>query len=352
VNRSRKRRGPGRIGGVVVLVTLTVLGASLLAGGETRGQESSTGLSELTVPGPLPVYAARRAAATVFEELSMYSDTHTEALRLVEHLAAVARFQAYFDRPRHPPVLETVTEQQPVQSLRRRYQLREAELEALNPGVDLQALQPGDQLVVWRYDPATPGRSRNRANNGRLQDGELFPPGAGWVVADFSRAYGAEQTIDALVFGMRAVMARHPGGQELLVADLSPAGGGRFRPHLSHQSGRDVDVTYYRRTSESPTFTRCRTEELDEKRNWTFLRAQLTQHDVTYVFMQRALQIRLYEYALSIGEHPGWVASVFQYGPDGHRNNRGIIRVSPGHHDHMHIRYGCSSADIRCRDSG
>ncbi len=329
------------------LLAVLVLGTGLSTGGQS--QVATPGLFELPVPGPLTVYAARRAAASVVGELLTYSEAQTDAVNLADHLLAAARIQSAYDRPRHDPMIEIVTDQQGLTSIRRHHRLRVREMERLNPDVDLDALGLGDEVVVWRYDPDLPGRSRYRPNRGRLDTGELFPQGEGWVLADERRAYAAGQTIDALIHGMRQVMSDHPGGQEMMIADLSFIRGGPMRPHRSHQSGRDVDVTYYRRTSDTPTFTRCRVEDLDQKRTWTFLRTQITQHDVVYVFMQRSLQVQLYEYALSIGEHPGWLASLFQFGPYRHRNGNGIIRTASGHHDHMHIRYGCGPRDIRCR---
>ena len=268
---------------------------------------------------------------------------------LASHVAALSRHQAIFDRPHHPPITVPYDPEHSLLGIRRRWHLRTHELAALNPDLDLDHLRRGTDLVVWRYDPENPARSYMRPNRGRLRNGELMPLGNGWVIRNERLAFGATQTIDALVHAVRVVQAEHPGGQDLMVADISRQTGGSFRPHRSHHSGRDVDVTYYRNSTEPPEFRRVRPQHLDAARTWTFVRTLLTDHDVVYIFMSRQLQVRLFEYAESIGEHPAWLSEVFQYGPRRHRNHSAIIRFARGHHDHMHIRFPCTDEDIRCR---
>jgi len=265
------------------------------------------------------------------------------------HAHAFAQNLAILDRPRHPAVTSIVGEEHSVFGLRRRWHLRTSELAELNPGVDLARAEDGTELVVWQYDPERPARSQYRPNQGRLVNGELMPSGTGWVVRNERLAFAATQTIDGLVHALRVVQEEYPGGQGMMIADMSKITGGPFRPHRSHQSGRDVDLTYFENTTEPPEFSRTRPQELDAARTWAFLRTLITQHDITYVFISRPLQIRLYEHAESIGEHPAFLAEVFQYGPRRHRNNRGIIRFASGHHDHMHVRFDCTPEDIRCR---
>lgn len=293
----------------------------------------------------------QEAPATEVEWEPVLSAIEVQSLArsTANHAQAYAENLAVMDRPRHPAVTSVVDEGHSVFGLRRRWHLRSAELAEMNPGVNLARADVGTELVVWRYDPARPARSQRRPNQGRLVNGELMPDGTGWVVRDKRLAFAATQTIDGLVHALRVVQEQHPGGQSMMIADISKITGGPFRPHRSHQSGRDVDLTYFENTTDPPEFARTRPRELDAARTWTFLRTLITQHDITYVFVSRPLQIRLFEYAESIGEHPAFLAEVFQYGPRRHRNNRGVIRFASGHHDHMHVRFDCTPDDIRCR---
>jgi len=274
-----------------------------------------------------------------------------DALGAASHVAAIARHETLYDRPIHQPHFDLVRPGETATQFRRRWRLDEQDLQLLNPGVDLENVSVGERLCVWRYDSERPTRSRLRPNRGRLDNGEPMPNGTGWIVRDSRFAYGARQTIDGLTHALRQVVASHPGGQNAMIADISKLGGGRLPPHVSHQSGRDVDVTYYRLTDEAPTFSRARVSELDLKRNWTFIRTLLVDHDIEYIFASRPIQRALYAYAESLGEHPAFLDRVFEVGTHGHRNARGIVRFSPGHDDHMHIRFACLPQDYRCSGS-
>jgi len=276
------------------------------------------------------------------------TDANVQAGLLATRVEALSERFAITDRPRRESIVVELERGQSILQLRRRWSLRQEMLEAMNPGVDLRNPEPGTPITVWRYDPETPGRSVGRPNRGRLLTAELMPEGEGWVVRNDRSAWGAEQTIDALVHAARVVEAVHGDGQDIMIADLSTRRGGSFRPHRSHQSGRDVDATFYRNDTDEAVWSRTRPSELDAARTWTFVRTLLTQHDVTYIFMSRRLISALYSYAESVGEHPAFLDEHFQYGP-GHRNQRATIRFAAGHHDHMHIRFGCSEDDVRCR---
>jgi hypothetical protein len=305
-------------------------------------------VEQLPAPSLLTASVARRAAARVAGRAVAASRARQWGRILPGHVLAQARHRVLRDRPIHPPVIAPLPEGMTVEQFRRRERMSEDELERLNPDLDPDLAEAGTPVVLFRYDPDHPGRSQNRPNRGRLVDGELMPDGPGWVVREPRFAWGTPYTIDALIHAVRLTRAAHPGGQTVMVADLSRRRGGRFRPHLSHQSGRDVDVTYHRRTTDEPTFSRTRTSQLDEKRTWAYLRALLTRHDVVYIFLDRRLQVRLYEWAEANGEHPAFLDALFQYGPRDHRNPYAIIRVSPGHHDHYHVRFDCEQTDLRC----
>ena len=333
---------------LAIAVAMVVISIGVLS---PRSQVMEGPLNPLVAPEALTFVAARRAAATVFADFVALSEAEVIGDLTGVHVTAMAEHMALFDRPRHPAMIVALAEGQSVTSLRRHWHLRTSELEALNPGVNLATAEAGTEFTVWRFDPENPGRSRLRPNRGTLENGELMPEGEGWVIKDPELAFGAEQTITALILSMRSVMAHYPGGQDMLIADISDQNGGPLSPHRSHESGRDVDTTYYERSTEEPTFSRCRTNELDEKRTWELIRTMVTQHDVVYIFMYRRLQAQLFEYAESIGEHPAFLDEVFEYTPEGHQNSGAIIREARGHHDHMHIRYACTSDDIRCHSA-
>jgi murein endopeptidase len=254
-------------------------------------------------------------------------------------------------RPTRTPVVETVSSSS-LEARQRHWSVREEEISRLNPDLDTAHIESEEEVVFWRINPNYSGLSVNRPNRGRLYNGEIMPSGSGWIVRDERFSFGATQTITGLIQAVRATLAAHEEpGQDLLIADISRRSGGYFPPHSSHQSGRDVDVTYYRNTLDPPTFTRTSSSELDAARTWTFLRTLILEHRIIYAFIDRRLQIQLFRHAEQVGEHPAWLAQIFEYGPRGLRNSRGIVREEPGHDDHMHIRFPCTPNDIRCRQS-
>src|SRR5690606_7555835 len=82
-------------------------------------------------------------------------------------------------------------------------------------------------------------------NNGRLlngvrpQDGKYFEV----VVPDFT--WGTEETIEYLKIAVAEVHKEHADTPPLHVGHISKPTGGYLSPHLSHQSGRDVDLGFY-----------------------------------------------------------------------------------------------------------
>jgi penicillin-insensitive murein endopeptidase len=87
--------------------------------------------------------------------------------------------------------------------------------------------------------------SIGRAHGGVLVAGVRMPEGTNWEVMHPGLAWGTRETVDALAHGIDAVAARFPDTPRAFVGDLSAKSGGHLHPHVSHQSGRDVDVSYY-----------------------------------------------------------------------------------------------------------
>lgn len=221
------------------------------------------------------------------------------------------------------------------------------ELRRLNPDVSLDRLRPGDELVVYRFDPAHPSVSRGRANYGRLYNGAPMPPGDAWIVRRESHAYGTLDAVSHLVRGLSHVAETLPGAPRPMIGDVSARYGGRLRPHRSHQSGRDADVAYYlRNPSDSESFTVARRDTLDIERQWALFRYWIERGLVEYVFVDRRFIPLMRQHAVAMGDDPEVIAWAFG---DADARIHPIIRTSPGHDDHFHVRFICAAADARCR---
>ncbi len=177
------------------------------------------------------------------------------------------------------------------------------------------------------------------ANRGRLVNGIPMHPYPGFLVRPtVHHVYGTPETIAALHYAVARVHQRFPGAHDLVVGDLSRRRGGRLPPHLSHQSGRDVDIGYYHRNIDAPrSFVDANASNLDVERTWAFVEALLEDHKVEYIFMDYAVQRLLYKYVkYTLGAPESYLEMVFSYP---RRTRTSFIRHVSGHRDHIHVRF-------------
>lgn len=146
-------------------------------------------------------------------------------------------------------------------------------------------------------------------------------------------AWGTEETLGYLDAALRKVHETCPDSPVLALGDISAEKGGPLSPHVSHQAGRDVDISYFYVDGQR-WYRRGTAQNLDLRRNWAFIRALVTETDVEYIFMDRSIQRLLRDYALSIGEDKAWVEGLF-----GEGGQRAIIRYARGHATHVHVRF-------------
>ncbi|MCB9649371.1 MAG: penicillin-insensitive murein endopeptidase [Deltaproteobacteria bacterium] len=213
--------------------------------------------------------------------------------------------------------------------------------EEVDSGVDPRLrytcdLSDDDLTARWVKTPEALGSiSLGFAHEGRLINAEQFPLGGetgAWTVVMPNRAWATAETIEYVVAAAREVHRLRPDAPPLRVNGISLKEGGWFRPHRSHQNGRDVDLGFYYATAEVP---RCRACEkvMDVGANWDLVKALVTLTDVQVILVDRAVQRALRAHALSVGEDPVWLASLF----DGGRNS--LIRHARRHRDHFHVRF-------------
>ncbi|MGD8869752.1 MAG: penicillin-insensitive murein endopeptidase, partial [Gemmatimonadales bacterium] len=191
--------------------------------------------------------------------------------------------------------------------------------------------------------------SIGRPQRGRLRSSEQLRSGPGYRVRTPSRAYGTNEAVEFInrVFGR--VHQRYPEAPTLAIGDLSYRRGGRMRPHISHQSGRDADIAYYTVGRESDDgFVVATPENLDVPLTWYLLKSFIDTEAVQYVFVDYELQAVLYEYVERRGATREELERWFQYPRE--NTTAGLLRHSRGHDDHFHIRFRCPRSDERCRD--
>jgi murein endopeptidase len=184
-------------------------------------------------------------------------------------------------------------------------------------------------------DPASLGpMSVGTPNAGALVNGVQATPSKLYTLVSPGEAWGTQETIDYLNAAVQAVQDEFPDTPPLALGDIGARHGGPLRPHISHQAGRDLDISFYYRDG-TKWYARGTRNNLDFKRLWAFVRAIIAKTDIDLILLDHGLQEPLKEYALSIGEDPAWLDQVFQ----GKGATRAIIRHAPGHATHLHLRF-------------
>lgn len=172
-------------------------------------------------------------------------------------------------------------------------------------------------------------------SNGALLNGVRLEADRCFTPVDPDHAWGTSETLEYLQAAIAEVHRWFPGTQPLHVGHLSARGGGPLSPHLSHQSGRDVDVGYFY-VDGARWYRRADAGNLDLPRTWAFVRALVTETDVEMILMDRSIQALMRRYAISLGEDDAWVDSLF-YGKPAELPP--IFRHARGHRTHLHVRF-------------
>ncbi|MFT5433286.1 MAG: hypothetical protein ACI9OJ_003991 [Myxococcota bacterium] len=141
------------------------------------------------------------------------------------------------------------------------------------------------------------------------------------------------------------VANQFPGTVPVVVGDLSDSNGGHLSPHKSHQSGRDADIGYFAEGNKPLRWFKTLGDDLDVRKTWVFIEALVRTNAIQYIFIDKSIQVVLYEEARRLGFSDGDLESVFQY-PGGNRGS--LIRHVRGHKNHLHVRFRCSREDVDC----
>ncbi len=232
--------------------------------------------------------------------------------------------------------------------LARRYGVTATDIARWNGLGDPRRLRADATLVIYAWPHIPPSSSIGRPSRGRLENGLQLRTGPYWEVHDRARAYMTRDAALALEHGYRVAFERFPGSPRVEIRDASVEHGGPLHGHHSHQSGRDIDVAYFRAgCARACLHGRVGPDELDAARQWAVLETWLRADVVEYVFIDHALQEPLYRAARAAGATPQELARWFQWPSDADRH-AGVIRHAHGHRDHMHVRFSCAAHDAQC----
>lgn len=174
-----------------------------------------------------------------------------------------------------------------------------------------------------------------------------------------STRHGTGELVRLIEYAAHEVAFRYPRSR-LTVGDLSRANGGRFYPHKSHQSGRDVDLGFYMLDRKATpvnnhVFVPFNSKgygrqwgtlyKFDAARNWALIESLLSHPtiDVQHVFVANTAKRALLRQAAKERSNPDLIM----------RAKRVLSQPSHGapHRSHFHVRIYCSDDDRPvCKD--
>jgi len=254
--------------------------------------------------------------------------------------------------------------------------VEEEDLKKYNP--DVRRPRAGDILSFWVDIEPFGARSSENIPIFRLpkssvvyQDGaepwienavQLVP--SNWCdVRCAAHAYGTDHTLTKLLEALATFrnVARYKG--QIMIGDISRIHGGKYGPHLSHQSGRDVDIWLlprggvYRKGCPNCSTDACRPEpdtEVDWDRTWRFIQvldALRTTNSrgkeipaVEVIFLSTPQQKQLFEAATRAGAGADELKRIIQYPRS---RTPTLVQDWKGHVHHIHVRF-CDPEGLAC----
>ncbi len=236
-----------------------------------------------------------------------------------------------------------------------------AEAHAEPSDEDLERISRMPRTVSPADLDAAPSVSVGYPNRGLLRFGQRINDDRDLTVKVGSQdsRHGTGELVRMIERAAHEVAFRYPRAR-LTVGDLSRPGGGRFRPHVSHQSGRDVDIGFYMLDRRSTPvnvhiFVRLNNKAMgiqwgnlykfDAARNWALIESLLSDPttDVQHIFVANAIKRRLIQQAAKEGASPDVLM----------RAKRVITQPRHGapHRSHFHVRVYCADDDRpMCKD--
>ncbi len=240
-------------------------------------------------------------------------------------------------------------------------------LQARNRGRD--TLVAGTRLIAWvdpldtpAFDPEAPdldanivipsdARSVGLPQKGRLEGGTRLPESPLWRIGQPARAFASSHTIAVITRAFTTLRNDMGYRGTITIGALSRPHGGRFRPHQSHQSGRDIDIRLPLRPGIGDDVRHPTVDDIDWYAAWAMVDAFIRTGEVEAVFLEIGRHERLYTAARVMGVPRAQLVDLVRWtnwsGPV-----KPLVLHSDGHDTHIHVRIRCGRDEPRCRTDG
>ncbi|MCA9515592.1 MAG: penicillin-insensitive murein endopeptidase [Myxococcales bacterium] len=211
-------------------------------------------------------------------------------------------------------------------------------------------IRAGRTLRYMQHGFRPEARSVGSPTHGRLHYGVHLARGRGYRLRFPRNAYTTRPVWRTLHLCTAAMADRFPGTADILIGDISRPSGGRFPPHVSHQSGRDADVGYYLLGNvQNETMYRVGPKDIDFEKTWALMACLIEAQDVVRIYVDRAIQRAMVDYLEKRGDVPAETLDrLFAVRGDGSRN--ALIQHAPKHDTHFHVRFACDDVDADCSE--
>lgn len=202
----------------------------------------------------------------------------------------------------------------------------------------------GSKAALPDFHVRSGGYGVGRPNRGTLVNGVQLPASDMVKILDPDKVWGTSHAVEHLLEAI-ATFRRDSGyTPPLTISSISLKRGGRFGPHSSHRTGRDVDI----RLPRKPGATKGDApSSIDWTYTWKLVQALVATGEVEYIFVSWSRQKYLYRAAQSAGATKEQLDEVIQW-PRKSDTNKGVVRHASGHTVHLHVRFTCTPGNSRC----
>lgn len=197
--------------------------------------------------------------------------------------------------------------------------------------------------------PRGKAQSVGAPNRGKLARGVRLKSNNWYTVRTPEQAWGSSHALNELHHALVRFRRKSRYRRELVIQAISKKGGGRFPPHKSHQSGRDVDIRLCASRKVKKNGVPRSARDVDWDATWVLIRELIRSGEVEYIFLNYDRQRHLYRAARRAGAPKEDLARWIQYPTHGKSQRSGTVRHTSGHRSHIHVRFRCANYERRCR---
>lgn len=212
------------------------------------------------------------------------------------------------------------------------------------------AFETGLDAIEWTTTFDGTARSVGTPQRGRLEHGIALPTSPLWELAHPTRAFGSHHTITTLTTAFRHLRNEVGYRGTVVIGAISRPNGGRFRPHLSHQSGRDIDIRLPLRPGREDV-RHATADDIDWYATWAIVDAFVRTGETEAIFLEMGRQERLYTAARAMGVERERLTEIIRW-PNWSGPQKPLVRHSDGHDTHIHVRIRCGDDEPRCKSDG